>query len=120
VEAALTRLPETIISPLVALEFASAIARKTRMRELPKSAGREALALFRKHEAEQLYRIAPVTTAHYAEARSWLERLDLPLRALDAIHLAVAHAESALLLTADATLAQAAGKIGLQAELVSR
>jgi predicted nucleic acid-binding protein len=89
------------------------------MRELAASAAREALALFRKHEAEGFYRIAALTGAHYAEARGWIERLDLPLRTLDALHLAVAHGESMLLMTADALLARAARKLGVRTTLIS-
>lgn len=113
------RLSDTVISPLVELEMASAIARKVRMRELAPSAAREALALFRRHEADGLYRIAAVSGAHYAQARGWIERFDPPLRALDALHLAVAHGESALLMTADAPLARAARKFGMRARLIS-
>jgi predicted nucleic acid-binding protein len=53
------------------------------------------------------------TSAHYKQARDWLLERKSPLRTLDALNLAVAHASNARLMTADAILASAARKHGV-------
>lgn len=106
------------ISSLVGLEFASVLARKVRTRELGAAAGRAALAQFRDHEQTGLYRVLPVDGAHYARARRWIERFRTPLRALDALHLAVAAGSGRALLTADVQLAGAARRLRVRRRLL--
>jgi predicted nucleic acid-binding protein len=103
----------------VTLEFASVVARRVRTRELPAPEARAVLADFHADRAAGLYEQAAVHAAHYTQAQRWLESLDVPLRTFDALHLAVAHAGSASLLTADRKLAAAARKLGLRCRLVS-
>ena len=89
------------------------------MRQLAASAARDALTLFRAHEAQGLYHVIPVGHAHYVEARRWMEMLEVPLRALDALHLAIAHGEGLSFMTADRGLARAGRTLGVPTRLIS-
>jgi predicted nucleic acid-binding protein len=106
------------ISPLVELEFASVLARKVRARELAPSAARSALEQFRAHQEEGLYRRLEIGAVHYEQARRWVEAFRPPLRTLDALHLSVAAAAGAALLTADKQLARAARALRLSCRLL--
>lgn len=106
------------ISPLVELEFASVLARKVRARELAPGAARSALEQFRAHREEGLYRRLEIGAAHYEQARRWVEAFRPPLRTLDALHLSVAAAAGAALLTADKQLARAARALRLECRLL--
>jgi predicted nucleic acid-binding protein len=112
-------LRDAVISPAVELEFASVAARKVRAGELAAAAARNALTLFGQHAADGYYRVIAVTDAHYLRARRWIEALDVTLRTLDALHLAVAHDEQLPLLTADRKLARSGRHLGIRIRLVS-
>jgi predicted nucleic acid-binding protein len=58
-------------------------------------------------------RRVPVTPADLAQATAWIRRLDLTLRAPDAIHIAAAQRLDASLATFDAGMAGAARRLGL-------
>ena len=114
-ERALRRGGTPAISPLVELEFASVLARKVRARELAPAA---ALEQFRAHQDEGLYRRLEIGSAHYDQARRWVEAFRPPLRTLAALHLSVAAAAGAALLTADVRLARAARALHLACRLL--
>jgi predicted nucleic acid-binding protein len=59
-----------------------------------------------------------VQRRHYEAARGWLARFTLPLRALDALHLALADREGLRLATADQDLSRSAKNLGLAVTLV--
>lgn len=118
VERSLRRIDTPAISPLVELEFASVLARKVRARELAPVAARAALEQFRAHQEQGLYRRLEIGTAHYDQARRWVEAFKPPLRTLDALHLSVAANAAAELLTADVQLARAARALRLACRLL--
>ena len=118
VEAALLGNPRPTISNLVELELFSAVARKVRTRSLSPRAAERICSMFERHLDGQLYTRAALTTAHFRKARGWLLRWDLPLRTLDALHLAMAVAMDLCLLTADAQLARSAEALGAEVELL--
>jgi predicted nucleic acid-binding protein len=95
------------ISLLVEVEFYSAVARKRREGELSLADASNIVTRFRLHIDKGCYERLPVDAVHYEVARDWLGRFATPLRALDALHLAVCFAADAVLLTADAALAKA-------------
>jgi uncharacterized protein len=101
-----------IASDLAAAEFASAISRRVRMRELTRRQGRFALATFDYWAADSV-RWVEVSPADIAMATSALRRLDLVLRTADAIHIAVAQRLGATLVTFDQRMAEAARVLGL-------
>lgn len=110
---------ELWISHWVLLEFASATALRQRRGELEINrikALQSALEIFR---AERLGMLEP-RGEDFLLARSWLqEGASSGLRAADALHLAVAHRHSLVLVSADQTLVTAAQLLQYRAELVS-
>lgn len=106
------------ISPLVELEFASVLARKVRARELAPTGAGTALEQFRMHREQGMYLRLEIGDAHYTQARRWVEALRVPLRTLDALHLAVAADAGCTLLTADKQLARAARALQLPCQLL--
>ena len=102
------RLSEpVVVSDFAAAEFASSVARKVRPRRLDEAEARVAFAAFDAWVAEGALR-AETGTADLAMATSFLRRLDLTLRAPDAINIAVAVRLAAPLATFDAAMKEAA------------
>jgi predicted nucleic acid-binding protein len=115
---ALGRHGAPAVSPLVELEFHSALASKVRARELDAAAGRRILTLFAMHLADGSYRVVPIEAGEYRLARDWIGGFSIALRAPDALHLAAALANGLVLLTADKAMARAAAQLGVQHELI--
>ena len=112
---ALTGLTDVIISDLTLTETASALGRRSREHLLPPG---EAQRLYR--EASKLH-----ASSHHAELTPPIHRraerlmlsLAIPLRALDALHLAAAlDAEAATVVTFDPRLREAAASQGVFVE----
>lgn len=103
------------ISWLTEVELSSAVARKVRMGEMEGPDARRVLAAFRAHVEAGFYRRIALRAEHYAEARGYLAAFSVPLRSLDALHLAVALREQMVLVTADTALAEAARGLGGEA-----
>jgi len=73
---------------------------------------------FLAHLGTGLYARIAVQRRHYEAARSWLARFTLSLRALDALHLALADVEGLRLATADQDLSRSARSLGAAVTLV--
>jgi len=101
----LSAVDAAAISPLVEIEFMSAVSRRVRMREVSPGDGKRIVSQFRLHARSRLYRLVPITQREYDLAAGWLADLGTPLRALDALHLAVVFSNQLDLVTADAALA---------------
>ncbi|MGA9866889.1 MAG: type II toxin-antitoxin system VapC family toxin [Acetobacteraceae bacterium] len=101
-----------IISDFASTEFASAIARLVRLGELPKPSARDLLRHFDawRSRAAQL---AEITPSDIGAADRAIRRLDLTLRAPDAIHLAIADRLGAELATFDTRMAACARTLGV-------
>jgi predicted nucleic acid-binding protein len=112
--------PQPAVSDLVEVEFFSALAAKVRTREMLAGDARRVGEHFLGHLHEARYARLAVERRHYDVARGWLARLTMPLRALDALHLAVADGEGLRLLTADRDLSRSARRLGVAATLVVR
>lgn len=110
--------PQPAISDLVEVELFSALARKVRQQELGQRDAERVRGRFLAHLAGGFFDRLPLGREHYQLARHWLGSAELPLRSLDALHLAVASVDDRILATADAPLARAAKALGLQAMLV--
>jgi predicted nucleic acid-binding protein len=104
------------ISDLTEVEIRSALSRKVRRGELQVEDARKIASRFTVHIEDNLYRRLALERRHYELARDWLGRFDLTLRALDALHLAVAASEGLRLVTADEALARSAKALSVQAE----
>jgi hypothetical protein len=110
--------PQPAVSDLVEVEFFSALVRKVRAREMLVADARRIGEQFLGHLQATLYTRIPVQRRHYDVARGWLGRFTAPLRALDALHLAIAEAEGLRLATADHDLSRSARSLGVTATLV--
>jgi predicted nucleic acid-binding protein len=111
----LADIPDAVISRLTIVEMRCLLARRRRSGLL--SAHLEALAYARFTEqiAAGYLRVEPMPDARLLEALGLIERMPaIPLRTLDALHLAVAQAAAATTVaTADAIMRQAANALGL-------
>lgn len=117
-ERALQQQPELAISSLVEVELVSALARKVRVREMRLADAHRIRAVFESHLEQGIYTRLALSTAHFAKAREWLRTFTVPLKTLDALHVAVAAMHGCPLLTADAALAKACAKLGVGARLI--
>lgn len=119
-ERAIRSLSSPTISELTLVEFTSAVSRKVRDRTMTREDGIKVMAQFEAHVEGHYYVVLPVRTREYRVAKSWLGQLRGTLRALDALHLAVAEAASASMLTADRRLAAEAQTLGLPHKLLAK
>jgi uncharacterized protein len=117
-ERALRRDARPVVSDLVEVEFFSALARKVRVREMSAADAARTGDRFVHHLQGGLYTRIAVQRRHYEAARAWLARFTLPLRALDALHLALADREELRLATADQDLSRSAEAVGVAVTLV--
>ena len=104
-----------LVSDFAMLEVASAIGRRVRMTSLTEAEGRRVLDNLGLWCAQATTPCA-LSPADVARARAWLERLDLNLRAPDALHLAMAQRLDARLATLDEGLGRAAHGLGVGVE----
>jgi predicted nucleic acid-binding protein len=105
--------PHPAVSDLVELEFFSVLARKVRTKGLAAADATRIGDRFLGHLAAGLYRRLAVQRQHYELARTWLARFALSLRALDALHLALADVEGLRLATSDRDLWRSARSLGV-------
>lgn len=101
-----------IISDFAAAEVASAISLKKRMGRVDDDRAHQALARF---DAWRANVASPVdlTAADVRVADAFVRRMDLPLRAPDAIHLAIATRLGVELATFDTQMARSAEALGV-------
>lgn len=112
-EAAVRGSGPPTLSPLAGVELRSALALKIRTREIPEADARRILTAFDAHCAAGVYRFVPVGDREYALAGRWIETFTTTLRALDALHLAAAHANNLTIVTVDRNQARAARALGV-------
>jgi len=117
-QAEIRRAEGPVISPLSELEFISALALKIRTGELNEKSARLILSTFRQHRADNVYQILPIEAREYTIACEWIGMFRTPLRALDALHLAVSFSNALILITADKTLAESARQLGVNYKLI--
>ena len=101
-----------IVSDFTAAEFASALARRVRMRDMKPQEARLVFASFDEWIARTAERLFS-SSDDVASAATLLRRLDLPLRTPDAINLAIALRVGAQLLTFDKKMAASARTLGI-------
>jgi predicted nucleic acid-binding protein len=102
------------ISDLTEVELLSAVAGKVRGRDLAPADGSRISAEFLSHLEGNLYTRLPIERRHYRLARDWMAQLATPLRALDALHLAVAAVDGLTLATADRVLSRWGRLLGVR------
>jgi predicted nucleic acid-binding protein len=103
------------LSHWTAIEFASVLARKLRMKEISADLANDLLDLF-EQEMQSTYQVILPTQRDYELAVSFLTQPKLGLRGGDAFHLAIAKNHAAeLLLTLDEGMLKAANLLGIPA-----
>lgn len=106
-----SHLPALIVSDLAAAEFASAIARLVRLGDVKLAGARKTFATFDAWMARDTQR-AETSTQDIVAGAAFIRRLDIALRAPDAVHIAIAQRIGADLFTFDKQMAAAARKLG--------
>jgi predicted nucleic acid-binding protein len=104
------------ISRLVTVELRCLLARRRRAGEIDAGYEADAWSAFTSHTADGVFAVEPMPDACFREARVLIEHLpDIPLRTLDALHLAMAQAAGATVLaTGDGVQGRAAAALGLE------
>ncbi|HWB51715.1 MAG TPA: type II toxin-antitoxin system VapC family toxin [Stellaceae bacterium] len=100
-----------IFSDFAAAEFSAVVGRKMRIGTITRRHALDALATLDQWSARVL-RIE-IEAGDISRADSFLRRLDLPLLAPDAIHVAIVQRLGATLVTFDQRMASAARRLGL-------
>ena len=118
VEKKLVKLPggSLVISPLVRAEFASLLSRKCRAKEMDEADARRTMTALDRHLGAGSFRMVSIGSRDFEQATEWIMAMKHSLRAPDAVHLAVAAREDAVLWTLDRGLARAARWIGLKTQ----
>ena len=117
-EVFLAKIDKPHISALTETEFFSALSRKLRNKEIDSKATRQIAAKFLSHLEGKYFNCLPVAANHYSLASNWISQFTLPLKSLDAIHLAVASCEDLSIVTLDHQLYQNARKLDIEAILL--
>ena len=107
-----------IISNLTKTEFASALARWVRMKELSTNDADQIQLTFSQHIEQNLFQSRVMTEKHFSLAERWMIQRVGALRTLDALHLALAMQLEANLVTCDKALAEAARKLEIPATYI--
>jgi uncharacterized protein len=107
-----------LISPWTITEFSSALALKERAGTITRQERRAALTMFEKFRGLRL-EMVPMEAADFEAAARLCDDTTAPLRAGDALHLAVCRRSRGSLATMDVALAAAGREVGLMVELIS-
>lgn len=107
---------DTHISTLTVTEFRCLLARRERNHELGKVSANQIFAAFEYDIKQGFLVLQTVSNDDLLAASQLLERVgDIPLRTLDALHLAIAERSGmAALASADKIMLEAAGFLGIQ------
>jgi len=100
-----------LVSDFAIAEFASAIARHVRMRNITEPEARLAFAGFDAWTARAAQRVQ-ADTSDISAANSLLRRLDVPLRTADALNIAITQRLGAAFATFDEKMAASAHALG--------
>ena len=114
----LRRAQDPTVSDLVEVEFFSALARKVRGGQITRDDAQRITGLFVTHLESGGFARMPLERSTYHTARAWLEGLAVPVRTLDALHLAVAATHEMTIATSDAALAASAAALGIRAHRI--
>jgi len=115
VEDYLSALPYALISSLVIVEMRSLLLRRRRAGEIESALVERIWTTFREDQATGSLVVLEVKDEHLISAERVLDRVDTPLRTLDALHLALAESSKATeCVTADRTMAAGARGVGLK------
>ncbi|HZF93624.1 MAG TPA: type II toxin-antitoxin system VapC family toxin, partial [Allosphingosinicella sp.] len=109
---------EVLVSEWLMTEAAAALSQKQRMNVMSAAERAEAMGVLR-GQAEGAMQFVPVTREDFRTAARYAERAETGLRAGDALHLAIAAAADATLVTFDRKQARAAESLGVRILLLA-
>jgi len=118
VQRVISKQARAAISPLVEVEMFSALGCKVRTGELNVADARKVAGVFELHLEDMLFDMVPISAREYHIARDWIGQFSIPLRTLDALHLAAAFCNGLTLLTADERLADSAKELALPVKFI--
>ena len=107
------------LSELTIVELYSALSRRVRTEEITLADAHKVVNQFQEHLNVGFYQPMTPNQQHYERAQQWLTQFNTPLRALDALHLAIASVQNFLLVTADRGLAKSAQLLEIPVRLLS-
>jgi predicted nucleic acid-binding protein len=107
------------ISDLTVLEFASALSRWVRMKEITEAQAGLMENAFAEDTRSGLFRRLSITTKHYRHAQKWISSRKTTLRTLDALHLACCFGAGMEIVTCDEMLANSADVLGMPCRFVA-
>jgi predicted nucleic acid-binding protein len=96
VETFLTAHTKPIISALTEIELFSTVSKKVRTKEMKRKDAGRVIARFLADIENDYYTYLSLEASHYRLARDWIGMFILPLRTLDALHLAISSSEGVL------------------------
>ena len=106
------------ISDLTGLEFASALSRWVRMKEITEPQASLVENAFAEDTRSGLFRRLSITTKHYLQAQKWIFSRKTALRTLDALHLACCLMAEVEMVTCDEVLSYSADALGVACRLI--
>ena len=106
------------ISDLTGVEFASALSRWIRMKEITEAQASLVENAFAEDTRSGLFRRLSITTKHYRQAQKWIFSRKTVLRTLDALHLACCFGAGIEIVTCDEALAISADVLGVPCHFV--
>ncbi len=118
VEDFITVQTKPAISAFTEVEFFSALSRKVREKGINRKDANRIASKFISHVDNFMYTLTSIEDHHYRLARDCIGLFKLPLRSLDAVHLAIASSENLTSATADRTLSNSARVLGIDAILL--
>lgn len=107
-----TATGRVVISDLVEVEIASALARWVRTKEFGETDAMLVQNAFKEDLERGCFEKMSLSHRHFRQARDWLLARKTALRSLDALHLACVTDRSAEMVTADQLLAKGAEALG--------
>jgi len=119
VEQLLENSTEPRLSQLAEVELFSAISRRVRMGEVSQEEARAIIVRFQTDLDNGFYQRLSLEPFHYQLASQWIGRFETNLRTLDALHLACASSNELCLVTADEGLAESAGSLSVEFQLLT-
>ena len=118
VDTFLTAHTNPIISGLAEVELFSALSKKVRNKEMKQKDAGRVVARFLADMENGYHGSLALEPSHYRLARDWIGMFSLPLKTLDALHLAISSSEGLDIVTTDPGLFKSAKALSLNAILI--